>query len=233
MAYQVLPSKLVRERITMNFEFMDELRWGEAIFSVESEVTVFSGVDNTPILLLYRSPVAVGTHVTQQIHNGLPGVIYQVACTVVGTQGTEAKKISKLAILPTNAKNPPYLATFLTTPPYPVDQVDSYIVAEELTDSNMLGISSDDSYTPLGKLIEGILYGGAVFYTETPDSYIPNNILIDVDLSGGAVSTELQYDSYTGNAILIAGTLANGLVQHTQPPDSYISDATLLSGTLT
>ena len=233
MAYRTLPSKLVGERITLDFEFMDDLQWGESISAAEVEVTVFSGVDNSPSLLIYKAAVAVNTHVTQQIQAGVPGVIYNIKCTVAGTLGTEASKVSKLAILPTNARNPPFFGIYLSTTPYPVDQIDSFAAADILTTVRLLGVFEESAYQSNLFFLDGNLYGGAVFYTADVEAYIPQNTLLDGNLYGGAKTTAIQLDSYIPNDTLLSGTLVNALVQHTQPPDSYISNVTLLSGTLT
>lgn len=119
MAHQVLPSKLVDERITVLFEFMDELEWGEAVESVDFELSVISGTDPNPELMLFQYPVISGTTVRHFIQGGNPGVIYLVKAVVTGSTGAAYNKVARLAILPSDAVLPLFLADFYTTTIYP------------------------------------------------------------------------------------------------------------------
>lgn len=121
MSDQVLPSKLIAERILISFDFSSDLQEGESAVSWEFDVEVFSGIDPAPELLLYQVASRVGPVVSQKIHQGLPGVIYRVMASLTGSTGTIYQQVGLLAVLPTPAINPPINALFLTSRPYPVD----------------------------------------------------------------------------------------------------------------
>lgn len=126
MTRPTFPSKLVSERISLEFNFLDELEWGETISSVAFSVTVQSGIDPDPNAILFSTPILVANPVSvkQRFANGVPGVIYEVTCAVRGTTGQEYKKNAVLAILPGEAQIPPFFATYLTSTPYAADQLD-------------------------------------------------------------------------------------------------------------
>lgn len=121
MADFVLQSKLVGEKIEVFFDFLDELDWGETISSAVCSVEVLSGEDTSPGLMLTGLLRRFETSVSQQFYQGLPGVIYFLICDATGSTGNKYRKITKLAVLPDNAFNPPLVENIVTTPPYPVD----------------------------------------------------------------------------------------------------------------
>lgn len=114
------PSKLVGERVTLTFPFQDELGWGETVISAVVFAEVSSGADLDPELLIYQAPTFIdGINVKQRVRLGVPGVLYQIVCRIVGSLGTTAEKSGYLAILPGVGGTPLLNATYFTSFIYP------------------------------------------------------------------------------------------------------------------
>lgn len=102
MTYLITPSKLVGETFTLTFSFLDRLEWGEELSSAACTVEVVSGIDSDPeeVLLSTSTVSSDGTYVTQQVYQGLPGVIYKIVCGALSDASHTYIKISYLAVLP-------------------------------------------------------------------------------------------------------------------------------------
>lgn len=125
MANLILPSKLVPEQITVTFEFLDELDWGDTIVSADVICTVAIGVDPNPEFVLRQDKGVFPTEVTQKVRNGLPGVFYRLVCLATTASGKVLEKKSILAILPTQAAVPDLFGVPYTSAPYPIDCTES------------------------------------------------------------------------------------------------------------
>lgn len=122
---KVLPSKLVNERITVEFSFLDELDWGETIASAIVTVEVLSGEDPDPQSIVFSSITLAPTTIRQKIQGGIPGVIYLITCAAEGTTGSLMAKTAKMAILPVESGIPPFSATYYTSTIYPAEEIES------------------------------------------------------------------------------------------------------------
>jgi hypothetical protein len=125
MAEMILPSKLVPEQITVTFEFLDELDWGDTIVSAEVICTVAIGVDPNPEFVLRQDTGVFDTYVTQKVRNGLPGVFYRLVCLATTVGGKVLEKKSVLAVLPAVAAVPDLFGVAYTSWPYPIDRTES------------------------------------------------------------------------------------------------------------
>ena len=229
MADQVLPSKLVGERITVTFEFMDELQWGEEVLEASVSISVLSGVDNNPADLIYLPAVFTGTLVRQQIWRGVPGVIYLVKCTVIGTAGTVQSKVARLAILPVVNENPPLDALYLTSRPYPIVAIESMQSAFLPGDGFLIErvVESVDSSFLLSNVD---IYGGLKSYSlsEAMDS---SWALHDVSVYGGLVGFSTN-ESMNSSFLVVSAELYGDLVSYSLN-ESIDSSFAVVSGVFT
>ena len=94
-----LPPKLLGETITVEFNFTDVMLWGETLDSSTVSVSVVSGLDPSPQLLLSGSSEIAGNTVSQTITEGRPGVVYALVATANCSGGTSYQKVRRLAVL--------------------------------------------------------------------------------------------------------------------------------------
>lgn len=82
-------SKLVGEVVTLSFNFLSQMGSGETLTSPVVTVSLFSGIDSTPAVILSGSPTISGSIVTQKIQEGMAGVTYVLTCAVHGSTGVD------------------------------------------------------------------------------------------------------------------------------------------------
>ena len=229
MADQVLPSKLVGERITVTFEFLDELQWGEAVLEASVSISVISGVDNNPTDLLYMPAVFTGTLVRQQVWRGIPGVIYLVKCTVMGTEGTIQSKVARLAILPVVNENPPLDALYLTSRPYPIVALE-YMQSASLPGNGFLVERVVELMDSTFTVLSADIYGGLKSYSllEAMDSSWG---LQNVSVYGGLVGFSTN-ESMDSNFLVVSASLYGNLVSYSLN-ESVDSSFAVVSGVFT
>ena len=98
---QILASKSTSSVIKIPFDFISLLAPGDVLGSTHSVVvTVYSGIDFTPSVLLSGVTSKSGTVVTQTITGGLVGVIYTLVCSCNTVVGSTLIKVARLAIVP-------------------------------------------------------------------------------------------------------------------------------------
>lgn len=230
----ILPSKLVPERITASFEFMDEVEWGEVIVLADVDILVFSGVDSSPQDVQYSFPSVSGTLVTQKLHKGIPGVIYSVICTATGSTGRVYQKVGRLAILPSNALAPPFFGYTLSSRPYPVDVTEKYSFGASFLSGRLSPRPFPlDLYafgTPTFQ--SGTLVGSYNSYVGPADSYSFGATFQVGNLYGSAKAYTIPAESYQFAATLFSGTLVGGYVAYSTQPDKYAFMVSFISGTL-
>lgn len=228
MADQVLPSKLVGERITVRFEFMDELEWGESIESATFRVKVVSGLDPRPQDMLFGGASIDGSFISQQIYEGVPGVIYSLTGRVIGSSGQVYEKYARLAVLPSSAKKPPFIATYYTTPPYPIIVIESLTSGGDMLEGKMIR-NVLDSVMLDASILRGTLRALKQDYGYNDSLSVDGNII-----SGTLRNLKITYeyeDFITLDASILNGTLAVLKINYAH--EDYITlDASILSGTL-
>lgn len=96
---EVIPSKTVPEVITLTFEFVDQITYGQVLINPVITIEVLSGSDSLTSLMHIGSPVIDGTTIVQQIGQGLPGVVYKIICTVGVAGGYVYTTFKVLAVL--------------------------------------------------------------------------------------------------------------------------------------
>jgi hypothetical protein len=237
MARKVLPSKLISERILVEFDFLDQLKWGEALQSATVEVVVEIGVDALPQEMLYKVPVIVdGRFVHQQIFRGTPGVLYQVKCVALGDTFEPYEQVVRLAILPDTAQVPLFNATYLTSQPYPVEDTEGFQPYSLLQAAKLQGqlAASGEGFQSLFTVLSGQLFGSETSYTDWP----PEGIFTEmIPLSGQLFGSSSSYNWPPGEGIdsailMLQGTLVGGRVAYDSPSEGIYTQCVPLSGTL-
>lgn len=94
-----LASKKISEVITVSFDFRSTVRFGETLSSPVVTVAILSGADFSPSDILSGAASQSGGVVSQTIVQGMPGVIYNLICTVDGSTGSVYVKTLELAVL--------------------------------------------------------------------------------------------------------------------------------------
>ena len=95
----IIPSKRPEEKFPVQFQFADQLQFGETISGQVCTCVVFQGEDANPSAVLFGSPTLSGTVVSQVVQGGVAGVVYVLTCAASGSTGTIYTKGGPLAIL--------------------------------------------------------------------------------------------------------------------------------------
>lgn len=232
------PSKLVSERISLTFNFSDEMEWAETISSVLVFVFVLTGTDPDPGLLFYQVWDIDGQTVVIQVQEGLPGVIYEVQIRIVGSSGNTYTKYAKVAVLPDAAELPQSFATFLTTQTYPYffrEGIDSlgYVSAGNLTRLILTYESPPEGIDTSVLIPVGNLRDPYQIYTIPPEG-----VDSSVTISAGILRSPLILytappEGINSSASVSAGVLDQILVTYTAPPEGIDSSITVSAGSLT
>lgn len=233
---QVLPSKLVDERILVIFDFLDLLAWGEVLESASVEVQVQVGVDSLPQEMLYKVPVIVsGRYVQQQIQAGVPGVLYQVKCHAFTTLGVEYEKYVRLAILPDDARTPLFIADYLTSRPYPVEDIEGFTTTFLPDDGRLINqkvVELPEGIRAYFVPLTGTLVGGEVSYGGNVEELSTSFEPLSGDLYGSIVSFEAPDEGFVTDFLPLGGTLVGGRVFYGNEVEGLTTSFTPLSGTL-
>lgn len=233
MADRVLPSKLVDERITVRFNFTDELEWGEAITDANFSIQVLSGVDTTPQLMLTGGVTILGTYVSHKIWRGLPGVIYQVVATVEGSTGNSYQKVAKLAILPSDAITPPLDATFYTSRIYPIEVIEAVASGADNLFAQLI-TQPIDGLRSNAVILNGVLSQILVTYTSPPEGINSSADLLGGTMFSAIKSYTMRPEGINSTAAVLSGQIEVLLITYSNAKAEGInSTATVLSGTLT
>lgn len=99
MSRQVIPGKYAGESRVVAFNFLSQLDFGDSVASAVTVATVFSGVDLAPAIVSGPAVVS-GTLANQVVSAGIIGVIYDLACSALTTNGRTLTINAFLAILP-------------------------------------------------------------------------------------------------------------------------------------
>jgi hypothetical protein len=95
-----LPSKLLGETLSLNFDFAAQLEVGETISTKTVIATVYSGTDASPSSIISGAATSSGSVVSQKITSGVLGVIYELVCQVTTSAGKTCQQTGLLAIVP-------------------------------------------------------------------------------------------------------------------------------------
>ena|ERR1035437_595086 len=100
MNRQELVPKLVGTTRSYKFDFTSDLAVGETISSQSVAAIVYSGTDASPSAIVNGSATASGSIVTQSVHAGVVGVLYELLCTITTSASQTLLKSGYLAIVP-------------------------------------------------------------------------------------------------------------------------------------
>ena len=99
MSIVIFPSKSQAEDISLPFNFLDQLAFGEVVTGATVTVVVYSGIDSNPDDIIGGAPVVTSPNVSILIVDGVVGVIYTVVCTVVGSDDHVYSQEGRLAVI--------------------------------------------------------------------------------------------------------------------------------------
>ena len=82
------------------FDFTSQLAVGETLVTPTVTVTVYSGVDASPLSMLSGSATVSGKQIRQLFTGGTAGVIYDLRCGVTTSAGQTLEQTAYLAVVP-------------------------------------------------------------------------------------------------------------------------------------
>jgi len=94
-----LLSKRQSETHIVEFEFREQLAFGESLSAPVVTVSVFTGFDYDVADLLSGGASVSGTVVSQKVKEGMAGAIYVLLCVVTGSSGNVYRTTRRLAVL--------------------------------------------------------------------------------------------------------------------------------------
>lgn len=226
------PTKLVPERITISFNFLDVMQWGDTIVDYGTNVEVHSGEDPFASMLLFGRPGVAGPILRQQINLGMPGVIYKLAGTVQTSMGDVWERDCLIGVLPDNAPIPPPFGTYITSTPYPYVLTDGLNVSSGITSGYELGALLDNLNVST-VVISGILNTPLQTYVSPPESI---NVVSGI-VSGSIATTQRVYiippESINVSTAIISGSLVMVLIVYSNwPPEPINVSSNVISGSL-
>lgn len=233
----IIPSKLVQERITVEFDFLDELEWGDTLSLAETTVTVLSGIDPNPEVMVILQPVITGNSVLQQVRLGLPGVIYSISITCTTSTGKLIKKSVKVAVLPSTAITPLPFGTYYTSSVYPIDVTDGIDSLQNVPIIGQIWGTLPEGVDSTFSVISGVLNLQVHPYIGLPEGIDQGDISV---IAGTLTTILVSYNNYPfeginqSGVILVTGTLVTIVISYNNYPFEGINSTfSVVSGTLT
>ena len=92
------PAKRQGETLSLQFDFTSKLAANQYFTSSNVAVSVYSGVDPSPSLVLSGTTSIAGAVVTQKVTGGVVGTIYSLLCTAASSDGQTLELMGFLAI---------------------------------------------------------------------------------------------------------------------------------------
>ena len=239
MLHYIQDTKYVAETISFIVPFSDMLQGADTITGIPIvTVSVFSGLDPNPSLLLYQgAQVHTGNTVEQRIWNGVAGVLYIINIKVNTTQGKTYEKECYLGIIEQVGTSSSQVITFYyTSRPYPIEYAEgamsdialSYfhlLLNPRWTESVKTNIATRDS----------LLYIGAIYYNNYPPEQLKSNItpMQGYLIANTAINYNNPHEDLKNNIAAISGTLQVVQVFYTTyVPEQLKSNIAPQSGTL-
>lgn len=227
--------KNILEVIAYPVDFSDMLTSGDTINNNEilCTVTLFSGTDPSPSLMLYGLPNILGNIVTQNIQAGTPGNIYVLETQVGTTLGYTYSKATRIAVLPLPGNAvPQFIPAYLTSKPYPYFYSEQYQCSKPQFIGGILELINVvysnwpiESYnTKVPTFVGGTFQDILITYTWPPETY---NSGIPTFIGGTFEEILVHYsnwpaEAYNANAAFIGGTLTVGNVIYSNyQPEAY------------
>lgn len=231
------PSKLVSERISLTFNFSDEMEWAETISNVLVFVFALTGTDPNPEFLFYQVQDIDGQTVVIQVQDGLPGLIYEVQVRVVGSTGNTYTKYAKVAVLPDAAELPQSFATFLTSQTYPYFLMDgaestAFITGGDLARLIVIYEAPPEGVDSTASVTSGDLRLPFVSYTAPPEGIDSSASISEGQLRTILFTYTAPPEGIDSFASISTGVLDQILITYNAPPEGVDSSASITAGSL-
>lgn len=202
-------------------------------------VDLFWGTDNNPTNILYGSvTLPNSTSVQQNIRLGVPGNIYNITFSVIGTDSNAYNIVTHLAILPDSQNAVPnYFPYWFSSGIYPIENGPESIQGYTVPFG---GRFVQSAYFIPHEDIQGfsILAAGTLTLVVVPYSIPHEDIQGSSILFSGflvyqnTVSYSIPSDGIKGATVLISGTFTGNVIEYHIPYESIQGSTVLISGTL-
>lgn len=234
-ALSIHEPKMVVDVVPAFFDFSADLLPGETISTAVATVTVHTGIDPSPSLLLYQVVTIIGSVCEQKIQKGLIGVVYDVLMTIVTSTARIVEQVTRIAILPeANPAVPVYLPLYFTSRPYPVDVTEMFTAnISMLGGHSLLNPYTIEFITASTSMKSGSLFGSSVTYNNPHEDIQAFILMLDGSLFGGSVTYNNPADGLLGNTNMLDGSLFGGLVSYANPHEDIQAATIMLDGNLT
>lgn len=97
---QIFDGKYSGESIELTFDFTSALAAGETISSAATSAVTYSGTDASPSAVIGAPAEISGQTVKQLVTGGVEGVMYNLTCAAVTSEGQTVQIQGFLAIIP-------------------------------------------------------------------------------------------------------------------------------------
>jgi hypothetical protein len=229
MPLPTLPSKLVWERIRVEFNFSSELLLNETITAWEVTVAVQTGDDPSPDDMLTTRRFLLGPVASQWIIQGLPGVVYRLIGTAVGSTGKTYKLEKTLAVLPCEQAIPPLFGVAYTTPLYPVDVLDELLVYNQII-NGYEWVPPLDAMDVSILIVDGLLREPLASYSIPVEQLDVGNVILSGDLRAPLVSYNWPVEQLNPQVVVLSGNIRVALIQYTNWPVEQLNVQVLITG---
>lgn len=233
MPLPVMRTKLTSERIRVEFNFASELLLGETISDPVVEVQVATGLDPAPEDMVASRKFLDSPVLFQWIIGGVPGVIYNLICTVQGSSGKQYKLERKLAVLPVVSLRPPLFGVSYSTTPYAVEFEDSMRQSGEARSGYTFGIILEQMLNT-GSILSGQLRTPLQTYASPPELMSNLGAIISGEIRTPLKTYASPPENMSNLGVPISGTIKIVLITYSNWPAENISNnGSILSGTFT
>lgn len=233
-ALSIHEPKLVVDVVPAFFDFASDLLVGETISLAVATVSVHTGVDPSPYLLLYQVVTITGNICEQKIQKGLSGVVYDILMTVVTTTGRTVEQVTRIAILPdANPAVPVYIPLYFTSRPYPVDVTDVFTAnTSMLAGHSLINPYTTEFITALTSMHDGSLFGSSITYNNPHEDIQADIVMLDGSLFGGLITYNNPAEGFLGITSMLDGSLFGGSVSYSNPHEDIKATTMMLDGIL-
>ena len=232
----ILPSKKQIDVRPFRVDFSQWLLSGEEVIEATITVSMYTGDDPAPEEILYLDPEILNNVVLQRIRAGIPGNIYTVTMKVVTDLGNEFTAETLQAVLPDGVPaSDIYIPLYLTTRPYPVNDIEGIEAGLGYLSSFILTVALDGVDHGV-TLSTGSLRNILQQYGNWPPEAIDHAVSLQ---AGSMKDILIQYGNYPAEAIdhsctVQASSLRNLLISYNNyPAEAVDHSCSLISGSLT
>ena len=228
----ITPSKLRSERITLTYNFLPYMEWAETITTFNAYVTVRHGEDANPNHILFGDPSLLSPVLSQQIHLGEPGVIYQVHLEVDTSNGQKLAAVLDVAVLPSVEIRPPPYAVYYTTGPYPYVWDDTFSVSTELTQGFIYPAIRDDLFVGTA-IMSGVIRAPLFNYNWEGENFSTTTDILSGSVRNPLVTYAWPIEPLYVGSLIISGSIVVMLIRYTNwPAEPLYVSSDIVSGVI-